>query len=542
MTLAQRRRQRILILGGGFGGVKTAMTLHKSLKYRDDVEIAMVNAENYTVFQPMLAEVISGSLSALDTVVPIRDLCPGIKLYVRRVESIDLDRKVVLTSYPSRPQHDEIAYDHLVLALGSVDNFSLIRGLSEHGLHFKNLGDALVIRNHIIKLLEQADVEQDDEMRQKMLTFVVAGGEFSGVEAMAEINDYVRDVMERYANLDPEQVNMILLQEGERILPGLPAPLSLYAQYQLRERQVDVRLNTRLAAVTADEAILDDGTRIPTQTLIATLLAAPNPVLMDLPCQKTAGRITTDEYLEVPEYPGVWAIGDCAHILDYKSQETCPPTAQYAVREAKCCANNILATLDHSRDKLPFAFSSPGVMGPLGKHTAVAEVLGIKMSGFFAWLIWRALYWSKLPGFNRKARVAVSWFLRFFLPHDIAHLNVAPSQDLSRQHFEAGEIIIRQGEPGDRMYIITKGEAEVVVEQDGGEHTVATRSQGDCLGEMALIDEAPRNATIRALTSLSAIVVQRHAFSMLFDHMPKMRDSLIDMARERTVETHRSLK
>src|SRR5256884_3703606 len=221
--MGSKAHKSILVLGGGFGGISTVRALHKALHGRTDIEIALVNQENSVVFQPMLAEVISGTIDLLTTVTPIRDVCPGATLSVRTVERIDLDHKVVITSHGFRPEQPVLPYDYLVLALGTLDNFGVVRGLQEHGLHFKNLGDALVVRNRLIHLLEEADSEQDAALRRRMLTFVMAGGGFSGVEAIAGVNDFGRGVARRYPHIDPPELRVIPVPAGPRPLPELPA-------------------------------------------------------------------------------------------------------------------------------------------------------------------------------------------------------------------------------------------------------------------------------------------------------------------------------
>jgi NADH dehydrogenase len=531
--MGSKARKKILVLGGGFGGIYTVRALHKALHGRTDIEIALVNQENYFVFQPMLAEVISGTLGLLNTVTPIRDLCPGATLYVRTVERIDLDHKVVITSPGFRPGQSVLPYDYLVLALGTLDNFGVVRGLQEHGPHFKNLGDALVLRNRLIHLLEEADSEQDAALRRRMLTFVMAGGGFSGVEAIAEVNDFVRDVARRYPHVDPAELRVILVHSGPHILPELPASLSHYAQTMLTRRKVEIRLQTRLAAVTSDEAHLSDGSVLPTKTVIATIGATPNPVLLALPCQHERGRVVVNAALEVPEYPGVWALGDCAHILDQKTGQPCPPTAQYAVREGQRVARNIVAALEGTAPR-PFAFADWGMMSALGHRAAVGQVLGIRVSGWPAWVLWRAVYWSKLPGVTRKCRIALDWLCRVLLPRDYAQLNVAPSDRLTRAHFEAGEVIVRQGDPGDLMYIIMDGEVDVVQQQAaGGERVVATLTQGEWFGEMALFTEEPRSATVRTRTPVTVLAVDRRTFQTLVAHLAPLRDAFARLMQHR---------
>jgi NADH dehydrogenase len=253
--------RQVVILGGGFGGVYTAMKLEKILGRQRETEITLVNSENYFVFQPMLPEVISGSVEIQHIINPIRRLCRHTNLHMREVQAIDLDRKVVTTSPGFRPTLQQIQYDHLVIALGTVMNFSRMPGLKQHAFQFKNIGDALHLRNHIIHVLEEADIEKDAELRRAQLTFVVAGGGFSGVETAAELNDFVRTAARHYRHLDPKDVRVTLIHSGDRILPELSYDVGVFAYRLLRKRGVVIRLNPRLAGATAEGAILENGTK-----------------------------------------------------------------------------------------------------------------------------------------------------------------------------------------------------------------------------------------------------------------------------------------
>jgi NADH dehydrogenase len=514
--------------------VYTAITLEKLLKANSGIEVGLISKENYLVFQPMLPEVISGSIGILDTIAPIRRLCPKTNLYTREVESIDLKNKTVTTSAGFRPQTSQLEYDHLVIAVGNVTSFASQPGLSEHALPFKYLGDGLVLRNHIIHALEEADIESDSEFRRAMLTFVVAGGGFSGVEAVAELNDFVRHAARSFRRINPSEIRVILLHAGPLILPELSENLGRFAQTLLQRRGVEIRLNTRLAGATGESALLEGGDRILTKTLVSTVPAAPNPLVAALPCKKEKGRIVVNKYLEVSDHPGVWALGDCAWVVDHKTWQPCPPTAQHAIRQAGCLAKNLVASL-RNEPKQAFSFDALGKLASLGHRSAVAEVFGIKLSGFIAWVLWRAIYLMKLPGLDRKLRVSTDWFLDLLLPPDIVQLKLDKTTSVCREHFEPHEIIFRQGDRGDRLYVIVEGEVELFQEEAGHAPSLLARlGAGECFGEMALVNDRPRMATARSVTRVNLLSVDRQAFGALFAYHPPLRrmfEGLIDERR-----------
>ena len=520
------RPTRILILGGGFGGVYTAITLEKLLKREISegrVELGLVSRDNYIVFQPMLPEVISGSIGILDTITPIRRLCPRTNLYTRAVEKIDLDKQRVSAAAGFGSRQCYLEYDHLVIGLGNVTSFAGQPGLAEHALPFKYLGDALTLRNRVIHTLEEADIEQDPEARRALLTFVVAGGGFSGVEAVAELNDFVRTAAKAFKNLMREEIRVILLHAQGLILPELPKSLAEFAQRLLMKRGVELRLNTRLAGATADAALLADGARIPTRTLVSTVPSAPNPLVAMLPVKKEKGRIVVDGQLGVSDRPGVWAVGDCAWIVDAKTGEPCPPTAQHATREAQCVGENIAAAI-RGAEKRAFSFSALGKMGALGHRSAVAQVFGMKLSGFLAWSLWRTVYLMKLPGLDRKIRVATDWALDLILPPDITQLNTGAPERIRREHFEPNEVVFREGDRGDWLYVVVDGEVEVTKRVPGqGDVSLRRLGPGECFGEIALVSEQPRSATVRSLTGVNLLAVDREAFRSLFSTLPPMR-------------------
>jgi NADH dehydrogenase len=515
-------RPRVVILGGGFASVYTALALERALGRRDDFEIVLVNRENYFVFQPMLPEVISGSIGLTDMVVPLRRLLRRASVHVREVEGVDLEGRVVATSPGFRPHPHRVAYDHLVLGLGNVTDFRGLPGLPEHALPFKNLGDALRLRNHVIRALEEASIEDGDEpLRRQLLTFVVAGGGFSGVEVAAELNDFVREVASTYRGIDPAEIRVVLVHSQERVLPEMAEPLALFAQRLLRQRGVELRLGERLQSATGTEAILAGGDRIPTRTLVSTVPASPHPLLEALPLPKgRGGRLVTTAQLRVDGPANVWAVGDCA-LVTTPQGAVAPPTAQHAIRQAEVCAHNVVAAIRGGGRRV-FDFKGLGTMGSLGRRSAVAEVLGLRFSGFPAWWLWRTVYLMKMPGWGRRLKVASAWTLDLFLPPDLVELRLGGSQGLVREHYEPGEEVFREGDLGDSLYIVLTGEAEVV--RDGA--ALARLGPGEVFGEMALIEHKSRNATVRCRAAMDVLRMPQQEFAALAAHLPDLRASV----------------
>ena len=532
------RPTRILILGGGFGGVYTALTLEQLLRRdlrRGAVELTLVNRENYMVFQPMLPEVISGSIGLVDTITPIRRLCPNTNLYTRPIEKIDIQRRRVITAAGLGTRPCEIEYDHLVIALGNVPSLADLPGLAEHALPFKYLGDALTLRNRVIHTLEEADIEPDPQVRRALLTFVVAGGGFSGVEVVAELNDFVRAVARNFRHLNAGDIRVILVHAGEVIFPELPRSLAEFAQRLLSKRGVEVRLRTRLAGATAEAALLEGGERIATRTLVSTVSSVPNSLVASLPVKKERGRVVVDSHLAVPDYPGVWAVGDCAFVVDGESGEPCPPTAQHAIRQARRLAENLVATL-RGAPKTRFAFTALGKMASLGHRSAVGEIFGVRVSGFLAWWLWRTMYLMKLPGLDRKIRVATDWTLDLILPPDIVQLTTEKPLAIRREHFEPNETIFREGDWGDSLYIIVDGEVEITRDVSGqSDVPLARLGCGECFGEMGLVRQMPRSATVRTVTRVNVLAMDRYTFQALFAHLPPLRLFFEQLIRLRTI-------
>jgi NADH:quinone reductase (non-electrogenic) len=407
---------KVVVLGGGFGGVHTARHLEKLLGGDRSVEITLVSRDNFFLFTPMLHEVAASDLDITHIVSPIRTLLRRTAIFIGDVESIDLANRRVMVAHGFDRHAHALEYDHLVVALGSITNFYGLPGLEERALTMKSLGDAIHLRNRVIATLEEADTECRAR-GDGLLTFVVAGGGFAGVETIAGLNDFIRDGLKLYPRIDPARLRMVVVHSGPVILPELGEKLGAYAERKLRARGIEIITNARVAGVTHEEVILGDGSAIPSRLVVWTAGTSPHPLLHDLPCALDRGRIVVDETLAVPGQEGVWALGDCAVVPDSRTGRPHPPTAQHALREAKTAAANIAAVLRGGRPK-PFTFRTIGQLAAIGHRTGVARIFRVNFSGFLAWWLWRTIYLSKLPRLEKKVRVAIDWTLDLLFEKD----------------------------------------------------------------------------------------------------------------------------
>jgi NADH dehydrogenase len=408
------KKNRVLILGGGFGGIYTALDFEKR---RDpDFEVTLISQDNFFLFTPMLHEVAASDLDLTHIVNPIRKMLRHVHFFEGEVQSVDIMKRQVVVSHGSDQHLHSLEYDDVVFALGSVTNFYNIPYLAETAVEMKSLGDAIQLRNRLIEHLEEADTECAANHRVSLLTFVVAGAGFAGVETIGSINDLLKEALPYYPNLKPEMIRVVLVHPGEFVLPELGEELGRYASRKLAERGVEIRPNTKIKAVTPNGVELTDGTDITARTLVWTAGTSPHPLLEKVPLPKERQRLKVNGAMGVEGYPGIWALGDCAMIPDEQGGYQ-PPTAQHASREGKVLAHNIVAK-SRGKDLSPFTFNTLGLLASIGRRTGVARIFGVNFSGFVAWWLWRTIYLLKLPRVEKKVRVALDWTLDVFFAKD----------------------------------------------------------------------------------------------------------------------------
>ena len=422
-------RHRVLIAGGGFGGIYAALELEKTLARDDDVEITLVSKDNFFLFTPMLHEVAASDLDLTHIVSPIRALLRRVRFFQGEIEDVDLARRTVRVAHGFDGHPHDMPFDYLILALGSVTNFHGLPG-QEHTITMKTLGDAIHLRNRLIAHLEEADGECGAELRSRLLTFVVAGGGFAGVETAASVYDFVLESLPFYPTLKREDVRMVIVHSGKVVLPELGPELGQYAQDKLTARGIQLITGTRVASVTSGDVTLASGLRIPTSLVVWTAGTSPNPLLGRVTPALSNARLMVNEYLEVAGTERVWALGDCAAVPNTRTGMLQPPTAQHALREGRVAARNVRAAMRGGR-KVPFVFGGLGQLAAIGKRTGVAKVFGVRFSGFPAWWLWRTVYLLKLPRFEKKLRVALDWTLDLVFSKDLVQFLTVREEGMS---------------------------------------------------------------------------------------------------------------
>jgi NADH dehydrogenase len=403
-------RSGVLVLGGGFAGAYVARLLGER-------GATIVSTENFMLFTPLLPEAASGTLEPRHTVVPLRAMCPHAELLLGEVTAVDLEARTATATTEIGEQR--VHWSDLVVALGAVPRTVPVPGLLEHGLSFKTLDEGIHLRNHVLRQLESADAELDEDARRERLSFVFVGAGYAGVEALAELSDLVDDALRYYPRLRGVPQRWVLVDAAPKILPEIPSRLGEYAARELSRRGVEIHVGTTLDSVSDREVVLGDGTRIPARTLVWTAGVRPNPLLqaIGLPLDER-GRVEVDEYLRVRGHEHVWALGDNARVPNTRADQPDPPTCQHALRQARRLAKNL------DGDPQPYGYRMLGQVATLGRYKGIADVLGVRLRGFPGWFVTRSYHLYQLPLLSRKLRVVVDWTTSLLFRRDIAELSM----------------------------------------------------------------------------------------------------------------------
>lgn len=435
-TPLARNKKKIVILGGGFAGVECARKLEKEFGNNPEIELVMVSEDNFLLFTPMLPQVASGMIETRHIVLPIRTICKKTKFYESRIKNIDPYGKIVTLWGTGDKRSISLHYDFLVVALGSETNFFGMADVEKNAYTMKTLNDAVMLRNRVIDMLEQAENETNPILRKSFLNFVVVGGGFAGIETAGELMDLLLDARKYYPTIHKDDIKVIVLEALEMILPGFNTKLANFAKEKMVERGIDIRLKTAVTSFDGSEVTtksLDEHLKdsidsseidsIRTKTLVWTAGVTPVNTIKRSMFKTEKGKVLVNDFLEVTDFPGVFAVGDCALHVDPITQRPLPPTAQIAEAQAKIAAKNLISLIKNST-KEKFVYHSKGQMAIIGKRSGIATFLGMNISGFWAWLIWRNVYLSKITTFDKKTRVFLDWVIDLFFDRDISRLKL----------------------------------------------------------------------------------------------------------------------
>lgn len=426
--MSQQSHSEVLIIGGGFGGMNAALRFERMLRRRLDARVTLISRTNFYLFTPLLAEVAASLIQSRHAVNPVRRMLRRVRFIEGKVERLDpKGREVALVDENGRERR--MTYDHCILAAGSTTAFFDIEGMAENSFTLKTLGDAIRIRNHVVRLLERADPLPAEE-RRPLLSFAVVGGGLNGTEVAGELYDFVRHAAEDYGNIEPDDIRMVLVEMRDRLAQELPPPVGDYARRNLESRGLEVWLNARVERYRDGVLRCADGRELATEAVIWTAGVRPSPLIQQVKAPRVEGddRLPTNDFLQVKGYETLWAVGDCALIPNVDGQGYQPPTAQHAVRQGKHVARNVSAALQGKALKI-FRYRGLGMLATLGHYRGAGQVFGLRLTGFTAWFAWRTYYLLALPRWERRLRVAFDWTLDLLFPPDIVELKVEPLRE-----------------------------------------------------------------------------------------------------------------
>jgi NADH dehydrogenase len=520
---------KVVCLGGGWVALYVARALRSAIR-RGQVQLTVVSRDNYQTLHGFIAEMMVGKIQPNQIIIPARRAFSPGRFLNAEIEAVDLERRTVTTSRLLDGRELTLDYDELIIAMGSRDDLSRFPGLSEHALRLRSPVDAFRARNHVIAMMEMAEMEADPDERRRLLTFVIAGGGYGGVEVATELNDYCRLLTRReYPGIDADEVRVVLVHSGDLVLPELAehhANLQRWANSYVRRTELELRPQTRLAAATPTDAVLSSGERIPTRTIISATGTDMPPLLSGLPFERDdRGRIVTDEFTRVPDAQGVWAGGDCAAV-PHPQGGLCPPLAIYAMQAGQAIGGNIARAVA-GQELRRFSFTGLGDACSLGRHQAVAHLKGFPLYGQLAWVMWRAFILRYVPLWDRRIRIALDWILVPLFGREVTQMRLSDGLGMQRELYEPGQVIVREGDVGRRMCLIFKGEVEVVRNHDSAaEELLATLGPGDHFGETAVFEDVRRTATVRARTRVELVSLAQQEAVTLSETLKSFSDTV----------------
>jgi len=503
----------VVSLGGGFGAILLYKRLAGAIR-RQELRLTIIDRNNYVCFHGLVPELLTGKLQPGNILNPSRTIFRRAQFRNGEIEKIDLEKKEILFTRALDGKEFRVNYDHLILDLGSKINLNLFPGASEHTFRLKAFADIMEVRQHILTMLELADIERDPVELERLLNFVVAGGNFAGVEVASELVAALPEIARsRYPNIDVARIRVTLVHSQAKVLPELGKNfpgLQEYAERTLRQYpNMRIATNCRLASATSEEALLSNGEHISTRTIISCTGTTSSPLLDQLPFARTdTGRLVMDEFCRVQGQTNIWAGGDCAAVPRRDGSHT-PALAIWALTTGSQIGRNIRRTLA-GRPLKPFRFGGLGDACTLGRKRAVAHMRGFPMRGQLGYWAWRSVVILYIPSWEKKLRLILDWFIVPLFGGDVVNMNVHKPVGVARAMYEPGQDIVREGDVGQSLFIIRKGEVEVLKQQpDGSSLAVATLGPGDHFGEVAVFRRIRRTATVRAKTRVDLLHVRR---------------------------------